>query len=89
MAEERPNPRLSLQIAANRAREGNPGARLKSETRLITHGDAIEHVTWRSPATAGVSLGALIKVTKRLRPENPRGYRRRKRPFAFSIRRLR
>src|SRR4029450_4470758 len=46
-----------------------------SETRLITHGHAIEHVTGRGPATAGVSLGALIEATKRLRPENPGGDR--------------
>src|SRR6266496_1316883 len=56
---------------------------LKSESRLITHGDAIEHVAWRG--WGSVSLGAFIKTAKRLRPKNPRGHRRCKCPFSFVI----
>src|SRR5947207_7652220 len=54
---------------------------LKSESRLITHGDAIEHITRRGRGS--VSLGAFIKTANRLRPENLRGHRRCKAPFPF------
>src|SRR5438067_12472342 len=54
---------------------------LKSESRLITHGDAIEHVARR--ACGSVSLGAFIETTNRLRPENLRGHRGCKAPFPF------
>src|SRR5437868_13427962 len=54
---------------------------LKSESRLITHGDAIEHVPRRG--CGSVSLGAFIKTANRLRPENLRGHRRCKAPFPF------
>src|SRR5207249_10469061 len=54
---------------------------LKSESRLITHGDAIEHVARRG--CGSVSLGAFIETTNRLRPENLRGHRRCKAPFPF------
>src|SRR5438067_11172197 len=40
--------------------------RLEPESGLITHGDAIEHVTRRG---GSVSLGAFIKSANRLRPE--------------------
>src|SRR5947199_178320 len=60
---------------------------LKSESRLITHGDAIEHVARRG--CGSVSLGASIKTANRLRPENLRGHRRCKAPFSFRTRRRR
>ncbi len=56
---------------------------LKSESRLITHGDTIEHVVgWDC---GSVSLGAFIKIAKRLRPQNRGGSRSRKRQFLFRI----
>src|SRR5262245_13773026 len=58
---------------------------LKSESRLITHGDAIEHVARRG----SVSLGAFIKTANRLRPENLRSYRRCEAPLSFRTRRHR
>src|SRR2546430_16134226 len=54
---------------------------LKSESRLITHGDAIEHVARRGCGLGG--LGAFIKTAERLRPENLRCPRRCKAPFPF------
>src|SRR5512133_1196290 len=60
---------------------------LKSESRLITHGDAIEHVARRG--CGSVSLGALIKIANRLRPKDLRGHRRCKAPFSFCPRRRR
>src|SRR5438093_11707570 len=59
---------------------------LESESGLITHGDAIEHVTRRG---GSVSLGAFMKTANRLRPENLCGDRRCKAPFSFGIRRHR
>src|SRR5438876_12016455 len=53
--------------------------RLEPESGLITHGDAIEHVTRRG---GSVSLGAFMKTANRLHPENRRGHRGRcKVPF--------
>src|SRR6266550_4931054 len=60
---------------------------LKSESRLITHRDAIEHVPRRG--CGSVSLGACIKTANRLGPENLRGHRRRQAPFSFRVRRRR
>src|SRR5437868_4929680 len=60
--------------------------RLESESRLITHGDAIEHIT---RGGGSVSLGAFMKTANRLRPENLRGDRRCKVPFSFGTRRHR
>src|SRR4030095_17252723 len=60
---------------------------LKSESRLITHGDAIEHVARRG--CASLSLGASIETANRLRPENLRGHRRCEAPFSFGARRSR
>ena len=60
---------------------------LKSESRLITHRDAIEHVARRG--CGSVSLGAFTKTAKRLGPENLRGDRRCRRQFSFRIRRRR
>ena len=60
---------------------------LKSESRLITHRDAVEHVPRRG--CGSVSLGASIKTANRLRPENLRGHRRCKAPFSFRTRRRR
>src|SRR6266567_3771420 len=69
-------------LEASRAR-----TRLESESRLITHGDAIEHIArW---GRGSVSLGAFIKTANRLRPENRRSHRRCKSPFSFSTRRRR
>src|SRR2546430_12686759 len=59
---------------------------LESESGLITHGDAIEHVTRRG---GSVSLGAFMKTANRLRPENLCGDRRCEAPFSFGIRRHR
>src|SRR5213075_1486089 len=73
----------SLRMDTKRKRKGTSGARLKSESRLITHRNAIEHVARRDGGP--VSLGAFIKTTKRLRPENPCGHRRCQRPFSFSV----
>src|SRR6266498_5865666 len=60
---------------------------LKSESRLITHRDAIEHVARRG--CGSVSLGASIKTASRLRPENLRGYRRSKAPYSLRSHRRR
>ena len=60
--------------------------RLKPESGLITHGDAIEHVTRRG---GSVSLGAFTKTANRLRPENLRTDRRSEVPFLFGIHRYR
>jgi len=60
--------------------------RLEFESGLITHGDAIEHVT---RGGGSVSLGAFMKTANRLRPEDLGGDRRRKIPFSFGIRRHR
>src|SRR5881628_367708 len=60
---------------------------LEPESGLITHGDAIEHVTRRG---GSVSLGAFTKTANRLRPENLRGDRRRcKVPFLLGAHRRR
>src|SRR5947207_15476446 len=60
---------------------------LEPESGLITHGDAIEHVT---RGGGSVSLGAFTKTANRLRPENLRGDRRRcKVPFCLRIHRRR
>ena len=58
-----------------------PLANLELESRLITHGHAVEHVAWRR--TGPVSLGAFRHIAKRPRAKNPCGHGRCQGPFLF------
>src|SRR4029453_14367936 len=79
---------LTCDTATRKPREARrPVSCLKSESRLITHRDAIEHVPRRG--CGSVSLGASIKTANRLGPENLRGHGRCKAPFPFRTRRRR
>src|SRR5881398_731841 len=66
---------------ASFASKRNPSTELKLESRLITHGHAVEHVARRA---APVSLGAFRHIAKRPRVEDSRRHGRRQCPFRFS-----
>src|SRR5947207_15802515 len=63
-----------------------PERALKTERRLITHGNAIEHITGRRPAVAEVSVATFIPTAKRFRVKDPHRNRRGEGPFGISFR---
>src|ERR1051326_9296983 len=67
---------------ANAASKEVPLAGLELESRLITHGHAVEHVARRR--TGSVSLGAFRHIAKRPRSKNPCRHGRCQAPFLFS-----
>src|SRR5260370_2900684 len=66
---------------ASFASKRNPSAELELESRLITHGHAIEHVARRA---APVSLGAFRHIAKRPRVKDPCRHGRCQSPFRLS-----
>src|SRR5207245_767709 len=66
---------------ASFASKRNPSVELELESRLITHGHAVEHVARRA---APVSLGAFRNIAKRPRVKDPCGHGRCQGPFRFS-----
>src|SRR2546428_2030349 len=73
----------TFKTATERDRNENSGVALKTESRLITHGNTIEHVAGK--CCGPVSVGAFFDTAKKRRTEIARGDRPGETPVTVDV----